>query len=631
MGAIHLVIYTNTNQTKFDSECISKFLQMKPRGPDNTVIFSESTADISKLQEQQPYLLKSKLTKSEIGNYTQYNFLYGNHRLAINDTSLDGNQPFNRPSLYNTNLEKLNTETIKKLICNGEIYNYPELKIDSGVNLNSECDVEIILELYNNFINEKVSETEAKYTSEEALNLTLNKLNGDFAFILSDNLNTVKLAEANLYVARDPLGMKPVYVIKRNFDYPFYIFTSELKSVPDNILKDNVNYSVMSIPNGSYWSFNKNIIQRDPLKYNLIDEFTSYHNFNKFIDVSSLKYPVYSPENTSLFYTDLNCTLRKAVQLRIQNISNLGVLFSGGIDSCVILSIIVEYYIKNNLLENLESLNIFTLEYNSIESVSISDAKRYVNFLNKKYDLNLNHYTINIPNNTQFIIDSIEPIINTVETYEPELIKDSIPFYFLFNWIRTFSKTTVVISGDCMDEHGGYIEFNDLSDTVFQILNIKLINSLSKFDLMRTERMSANSSLEIRHPFLDINFIELFLGICPYYKRDNKYESKSIPIEKYYFRNCFKDFFDESIIDLLWSPMKSVSESFSFIDIELKKYYSQNYSDDYFERYISDVNRWKTFVVPKTKEEMAYQIIYNKLFPNRGSLLKTYWSGQMDA
>jgi asparagine synthase (glutamine-hydrolysing) len=626
LGAIHLIIYTNTNQTKFDSECINKFLQMKPRGPDNTVIFSESTLDISKIKQQQPYLLKSKLTKSEIGNYTQYNFLYGNHRLAINDTTLDGNQPFNRPSLYNTNLEKLNTETIKKLICNGEIYNYPDLKTEPGINLNSECDVEIILELYNNFVNEKVSDTESKYTSEEALNLTLSKLNGDFAFILSDNLNTIKLSEANLYVARDPLGMKPVYVIKRNFDYPFYIFTSELKSVPDNILKDNINYSVMSIPNGSYWSFNKNIIQRDPLKYNLIDEFTVYHNFDKFLNISNLKYPVYSPQNTDLFYKDLNSTLRMAVQKRIQNILNLGVLFSAGIDSCVILSIIIEYYIDNNLTENLESLNVFTLECQSMQDFP---AKRYIDFLNKKYNLNLNHYTINIPNDTQSIIDSIEPIINIVETYEPELIKDSIPFYFLFNWIRTFSKTNVVISGDCMDEHGGYIDFNDLSDSDFQLLNVKLINSLSKFDLMRTERMSANNSLEIRHPYLDINFVELFLGVCPYYKRDNKYDTKST-IEKYYFRNCFKDFFDESVSDLLWCPMKSVSEAFPFINAELEKYYSQNYSDDYFETYISDVNRWKTFVIPKTKEEMAYQVIYNKLFPNRGNLLKSYWSGQVE-
>ena len=53
---------------------------------------------------------------SQIQMETNPNFLFGFHRLAINDTSTIGNQPMSCQGVH--------------WICNGEIYNFQELKTD---------------------------------------------------------------------------------------------------------------------------------------------------------------------------------------------------------------------------------------------------------------------------------------------------------------------------------------------------------------------------------------------------------------------------------------------------------------------------------------------------------------------
>ena len=62
------------------------------------------------------------------------NCLIGFHRLAINDLSEKGDQPF-----------ELNNEW---LVCNGEIYNYHELQEKYKFPLKSKSDCEILLHLF---------------------------------------------------------------------------------------------------------------------------------------------------------------------------------------------------------------------------------------------------------------------------------------------------------------------------------------------------------------------------------------------------------------------------------------------------------------------------------------------------
>ena len=94
------------------------------------------------------------------------------------------------------------------LVCNGEIFNYLELRselIIKGHVFKTETDVEVILHLY-----------------EEYGIKFLNKLNGQFAFVLYDRRRKL------VFCVRDQLGIIPLYY---TCTQDTFIFGSEIKAI----------------------------------------------------------------------------------------------------------------------------------------------------------------------------------------------------------------------------------------------------------------------------------------------------------------------------------------------------------------------------------------------------------------
>lgn len=108
----------------------------------------------------------------------------GHTRLAIIDLSEQAAQP-------------MSDETGDlRLVCNGEIYNHRALRAElegKGHRFRSKSDSEVILHLYE----------------EEGPGLTA-RLDGMFAFALWDG------REGRMLIARDPLGIKPLYYAEKN-------------------------------------------------------------------------------------------------------------------------------------------------------------------------------------------------------------------------------------------------------------------------------------------------------------------------------------------------------------------------------------------------------------------------------
>jgi asparagine synthase (glutamine-hydrolysing) len=115
-------------------------------------------------------------------------------RLSIIDLSTAADQPFVKDGLH--------------LSYNGELYNFRELRADlerDGVRFSTASDTEVVLEAWRAW-------------GPQAL----TRFRGMFAFALYDERS------AALVLARDPLGIKPLYVLPRGSGL---LFASELKSL----------------------------------------------------------------------------------------------------------------------------------------------------------------------------------------------------------------------------------------------------------------------------------------------------------------------------------------------------------------------------------------------------------------
>ena len=130
------------------------------------------------------------------GHYVGDSIALGNRRLAIIDTSRAGHQP-------------MATEDGSLLIVyNGELYNFPELMplLEArGHRFHSRTDTEVVLHAY-----------------EEWGPGCLDRFNGMFGFAVWD------MRERRLFLARDRLGIKPVYYALHDGRF---VFASEIKAL----------------------------------------------------------------------------------------------------------------------------------------------------------------------------------------------------------------------------------------------------------------------------------------------------------------------------------------------------------------------------------------------------------------
>jgi len=128
----------------------------------------------------------------------------GSRRLAILDLSADGHMPMcNETTASNENGSVWIT-------FNGEIFNFAELRRElesKGHRFRSHTDTEAIIHLYE------------EYGIE-----CLNRLNGMFAFAISDLRNT----SPKVFLARDHFGIKPLYYFERGGSLAF---ASEIKAL----------------------------------------------------------------------------------------------------------------------------------------------------------------------------------------------------------------------------------------------------------------------------------------------------------------------------------------------------------------------------------------------------------------
>ena len=477
--------------------------------------------------------------------------IMGFHRLKINDISNVGNQPFSPKEFPGIHL-----------ICNGEIYNFKELKNTFNLDTKSNSDCEIIPYLYNKC----------------GIMKTLSLLDGVFSFILIDN--------DTLYVARDPIGVRPLFFGKNNDEI---MFSSEAKSLIGfcDIIKP--------FPPGCLCTINLNDCSM------IFDRY--YHYI----------YPtIYDSFETTK--NNIKYLLNESVKKRLISDRKIGVFISGGVDSSVISGLVSK---------NLKDTEIESFSIGLQNSPDLENARIVAKHLNTK------HHEVNFT--IEEGIKHLNDVIFHLESYDITTIRASVPQYLLSKYIKEKTDVRVILSGEGADEiFGGYLYFHYApNENSFIKETERLVKMLHQFDVLRTDRTTAAHGLEVRVPFLDKRLLNYILSLPADYRMTksklyiNKGSNKEhLNIEKYILRDSYDKEVDIISKNILWRKKDAFSDAvgYSWVD-GIKKYAEEEISDDE----LANAQTKYPNNTPMTKEAYLYRSRFEEMFSEQSELIEHYW------
>jgi asparagine synthase (glutamine-hydrolysing) len=574
---------------------------------------------------------------------TNPNYIIGFHRLAIMDTSIQGDQPFSLTTTYtNVNGEKFLRTTY--VIVNGEIYNWEKLRSDSdiqkfcneiGYKYKSGSDCEVILPMFlkyvsNNSYKHKDLDTTTSTTStttstepiyeNKGLTELLNRLDGEFAFAIFDthiNLETNK-EYFNLWIGRDRFGIRPLFFSYLNDNT--ICFGSEMKSIIGlNRTQTHININDTGLEEIS------KVEQIDPRSWYY---WGGIYGCDKLIFKNKLYYSVGAfplvrnpyPEDVYRICREL---LTKSVVDRLHSDREVGCLLSGGLDSSLIASIA-----SNELKKQGRTLKTFSIGMPN--SPDVKYAKIVANHIGSI------HTNFEIPQEEW--IDAIEKVIEISETFDITTIRATTGQYLISKKIAETTNIKVLLIGDGSDEAtGGYIYFHKAPTPMDLHFETKrLLHWIHYYDVLRADRGVATNGLEARVPFLYHEFIDFYFKIDPVLRMPKPHTlstGETNIYEKYLLRKSFEktNLLPECV---LWRKKEAFSDG---VSSETKSWYQivqekveLMFSDEQFEilkkkyQFYNELTN-SNVVVPHTKEALWFHLIFDKYYPEQYHIIPYYW------
>jgi asparagine synthase (glutamine-hydrolysing) len=237
----------------------------------------------------------------------------GNRRLAILDLSPLGHQPMH------------DAESGNWIVFNGEIYNFRDVRLEleqAGISFVSHSDTEVVLKAY------------ARWGAE-----CLAKFRGMFALAIWD----ARLHR--LFLARDPMGIKPLYYVQSG---AYFLFASEVRTLLGTGL---VRRRIDSAGLINYLTFGSaydpltlvEVVRAVPPGHTVRweDGTLRLSSYWDLVDESSTRNsPTLSAKNEKQAVEQLQSMLEESVQLQLVSDVPVGVFLSGGIDSSALVSIL---------------------------------------------------------------------------------------------------------------------------------------------------------------------------------------------------------------------------------------------------------------------------------------------------
>ena len=434
------------------------------------------------------------------GIFTRDNLVFGHTRLSIVDVAR-GHQPI----LANGG----NTG----VICNGEIYNFQDLKkrLAAKYQFKTESDTEAILHLYR----DKGAEC-------------VRYLDGMFAFAIFDG--------DNFMLARDPIGIKPLYY--GYVDSKLY-FTSELGAMTLSGVDE-----VHEFPAGHYYTPKSGFVQ--------------YYKIPR-ID----NYLLADVEETC---TQIRETFIKAVKKRLLSDKEIhvGSFCSGGLDSSLVAAIAADE------IPHLHTFVVGMKDSSGEESDDLKASRIAARHIGST------HHELIFTEEDYY--EALPIVINKLESYDPSLVRCAVPCYFTCKLAADY--VTVVLTGEGADEiFTGYHYMKHYPMDVLNQEARRCISNLHNINLQRADRMGMYFSLELRVPFLDVSMIDLAMKIPPELKIHES-ELDGNMIEKWILRKAFENtgYLPDEI---LWRYKVQYTQGAGCEDLGEKLAHSEMSEDEY--------------------------------------------------
>jgi len=440
----------------------------------------------------------------------------GHTRLSIVDLSEKANQPF------------VSSCGRYLIIYNGELYNYKYLQSTflSDQKMETTSDTEVLLKLFITY-GDRI----------------LNMLDGIFAFAVYDKQSH------KLFCARDQLGIKPFYYVHNNDSF---VFSSEIKPLfellPDfrpeldeYALYEFMRNSFVYEPHTGFMGVSKlgageycivDVINRKMLeKTRYWLPWDTKHNKN------------YSIEAVNVSEHDLQEEIQHSIQQQMLGDVPVGIFFSGGVDSTIILS---------ELKNKLSSVTVKNSQQH-ISDAGFSDDYVYAKKIAEHLDVTLNEISFDADEDSESFLKNVEKLALLSE----ELVAD-----YTFIASMKLSKSskdmgfTVMLSGMGADEvFGGYPRYRVL---VYRRLYC-LLRVVGASFLGSSKRLSKIID-RLKWYCHSSNFVDQYTSILGYFSKD----------EVIAHCHSYQEIFDKRYQTKLESFTSTLSSSFkkaSYLDI----------------------------------------------------------------
>lgn len=372
----------------------------------------------------------------------------GHQRLAIMDPG-GGHQPLVGP------------DGRSFLVANGEIYNHRQLREELGVErFTTGSDSEAALHAL--LVDGPVG---------------LTRLRGMFALAYVD-------ATGSLFVARDALGVKPLYWARKN---GCVLFASELRAfdAADRPLVECFPPGCSPSPRGGLVRFADAVPPH--------------------VRPARRARPGEEPDEALL--KSVRETLVSAIEARMMSDVGIGVFLSGGLDSAIVAAVAAEYARRHGHRRPLPTFAVGTPG-----SPDLLAARVVAEHLGTEH-----HEVVMTAKDA---VAALPRAVRAIEHFDVHLVRSAVPNLLLAEYASRHVRA--VLTGEGADElFAGYPDCHRepyLDPDALQSRLVETVEGLHRENLQRCDRTTMAYGLEARVPFLERDVIELALSIPPEHK-----------------------------------------------------------------------------------------------------------------